>query len=82
MRRMLYSGEVLMTKIPTRKIRDESEFISIAKVISEYSEDLKTFPNISVLEQNNLLIEFGKDANTLTLALFEWIHRNDKNEGD
>ena len=69
-----------MAKIPQRKIKDESEFISIAKAINEYSEDLKRFSTMSASEQNNLLIEFGKDANTLTLALFEWIHKDDGNE--
>jgi len=71
-----------MTKIQQRKVKDESEFISIAKAISEYSEDLKIFPKMPVSEQNKLLVELGKDTNTLVLILFEWIHRNDKNEGD
>jgi len=71
-----------MTKIPQRKVKDESEFISIAKAINEYSEDLNRFPKMHVGKQNELLISFGKDANTLTLILFEWIHRNDKNERD
>ena len=68
-----------MTKIPQKKVKDESEFILIAKAINEYSEDLKRFPDMSGNEQNQLLINIGKDANTLTLILYEWIHRNDKN---
>jgi len=69
-----------MTKISPKKVKDESEFILIAKAINEYSEDLKRFTKMHVSKQNELLISFGKDANTLTLILFEWIHRNDKNE--
>lgn len=79
---MLHTGEVLMTKIPKRKARDESEFISIAKAINEYSEDLKKFPIITKSEQNKLLIDIGVDFNTLVKILFEWIHKDDKNEGN
>ena len=79
---LLYTGEILMIKIPERKIRDESEFVAIAKAINEYSVDLLAFPSMTVPEQNTILIEFGKDANTLAKALWEWIHRNDKIEGN
>lgn len=79
---MLHTGEVLMIKIPQRKINDESEFVLIAKAISEYSEDLRKFPTMTKSEQNQLLVDIGGDFNTLALVLFEWIHRDDKNEGN
>ena len=69
-----------MTKIPQRKIKNENEFLTIGDIMNEYSIHLKFFPKKSKEEQNKFFIEFGKDVNTLTLALFEWIHKDDGNE--
>ena len=66
--------------IPQRKVNNENEFIYLGDTLNIYGEDLKKFPKMSKEEQNKFLIEFGKDTNTLTLQLFEWIHKDDKNE--
>lgn len=66
-----------MAKIPQRKILDESEFTIIGNIVEAYSIHLVTFPIKSKEEQTKFLAEFGKDMNTLLIALYEWIHKDD-----
>jgi len=71
-----------LNKIPTKKLNEESEFEHVADIYGQYMEALKKFPNKSQEEQQEFLVGFGKDMNTLLLVLYEWIHRNDGKEGN
>lgn len=67
-----------MTKISPKKFKEESEFEHVANIYGQYMEALKKFPEGTKQEQQEFIVGFGKDMNTLVLVLQTWVNENDK----
>lgn len=65
----------MTTKIPPKKIKKEDAeeaFPHFAEVCQEYAETIQKFHELPLKDQNQFVIDFGKDINTLLLILWEY----------
>lgn len=67
-----------MSKIPPKKIKEESDFEHIADIYGQYIEALKKFPKGTKQEQLEFITGFGKDMTSLLIVLQAWMSENDK----